>query len=123
MRFRRLVVLFCAALLAGLPAVAADRAVVLKAAREIAQKARYATFITIGEDGQPQARIVDDPAVKAKHRKSAWAPFYKNEHRDADFALIDVVPRRLEVVSQGHGLVNDPVTWRPVLVDFAAKAP
>ena len=174
---RRLLVLGCAALLAaGLPAVAADRAAILRAAREVAQKARYATFITIGEDGQPQARIVDalgpdeeftvwvgtnpvtrkvaeiakdprvtvsffdpagpayvtlvgtarlvtDPAEKAKHWKSEWAPFYKNEHRGADFALLAVFPRRLEVVSQGHGLINDPATWRPVSVEFPAKAP
>ena len=175
-RLRRLIVLVSAALLAGLPAAAADRAAVLNAAREVAQKARYATFVTIGEDGQPQARIVDalgpdeeftvwvgtnpvtrkvaeiakdprvtvsffdpagpayvtlvgtarlvtDPAVKAKHWKSEWAPFYKHEHRGADFALLAVVPRRLEVVSQGHGLINDPVTWRPVSVEFPAKAP
>lgn len=174
--FRRLIALGCAALLAGLPVAAADRADVLKAAREVAQKARYATFITIGADGQPQARIVDalgpdedfsvwvgtnpltrkvaeiakdprvtvsffdpagpayvtlvgtahlvtDPAVMAKHWKSAWAPFYKNEHRGADFALIAVVPRRLEVVSQSHGLINEPVTWRPVTVEFPAKSP
>ena len=174
--FCRLFVFGWAALLAGLPAAAADRAAVLRAAREVAQKARFATFITIGEGGQPQARVVDalgpdedfnvwvgtnpvtrkvaeiakdprvtlsffdpggpayvtlvgiarlvtDPASKAKHWKSAWAPFYKSEHRGADFALITVVPRRLEVVSQGHGLINDPVTWRPVSVEFPAKAP
>src|ERR1035438_10130213 len=57
--FYRLVVFGCAALLAALPVLAADREAVLKAAREVARKARYATFITIGEDGQPQARIVD----------------------------------------------------------------
>ena len=64
-----------------------------------------------------------DSASKAKHWKGAWAPFYKNEHHSADFALIAVVPRRLEVVSKGHGLVNDPVTWRPVYLEFPAKAP
>ncbi len=173
---RRLVIFGCAALLTGLPAAAADRAAVLRAAHEVAQRARYATFITIGEDGQPQARIVDalgpdedfnvwvgtnpltrkvaeiakdprvtlsffdaagpayvtlvgiarlviDPAEKAKHWKSAWAPFYKNEYRGADFALIAVVPRRLEIVSEGHGLINEPLTWRPVSVEFPAKAP
>jgi general stress protein 26 len=36
-----------------------DREAVLKAARRIARKARFATFITLGPDGQPQARIVD----------------------------------------------------------------
>jgi len=172
---RRLVVFGCAALLAGLPAVAADRADVLKAAREIARKARWATFITIGAGGQPQARIVDalgpdedfnvwvgtnpatrkvaeiaknprvtmtffdpslpafvtllgsasvvtDPAVKAQHWKDAWSPFYKNEHRGQDFALVKFVPRRLEIVSEVHGLTNAPGTWRPVSIEFPEKA-
>ncbi len=172
----RLVAALFLILFAAAPALAADRGVVLKAARDVAEKARYATFITVGEDGQPQARIVDplgpdedfnvwvatnvltrkvteiakdprvtvsffepsgpayvtlvgtarlvtDPASRAKHWKSAWAPFYKDEHRGNDFALICVLPRRLEVVSQGHGLLNDPVTWRPVTVEFPAKAP
>ena len=35
------------------------RAAILSAAIDIVQKARYCTFITIGEDGQPQARMVD----------------------------------------------------------------
>lgn len=164
------------ALLAGLPAFAADRADVLKAAREVARKARYATFVTIGEDGQPQARIVDalgpdedfnvwvgtnpatrkvaeiaknprvtltffdpslpafvtllgsastvtDPAVKAQHWKDGWSPFYKNEYRGADFVLVKFVPRRLEIVSEAHGFANAPGNWRPVSVEFPAKAP
>jgi general stress protein 26 len=35
------------------------RAQVIAAAKEIMQTARYCTLITIGPDGQPQARIVD----------------------------------------------------------------
>ena len=173
--FCRLAGLACAALLVALPVLAADQAAVLRAAREVIQKARYATFITLGEDGQPQARIVDalgpdedfavwvatnpatrkvaeiakdprvtmsffdpagpayvtlvgaarlvtDPAVKARRWKDAWAPFYKNEHRGADFVLLAFVPRRLEIVSQAHGLINDPKNWRPVSVEFPAKA-
>jgi len=37
----------------------ADRAKAIAAARDIMDKARYCTLVTIGEDGQPQARIVD----------------------------------------------------------------
>ena len=174
--FYRLVVFGCAALLAALPVLAADREAVLKAAREVARKARYATFITIGEDGQPQARIVDalgpdedfnvwvgtnpgtrkvaeiaknprvtlaffdpslpafvtllgsasvvtDPAVKAQHWKDGWSPFFKNEHRGVDFALVKFVPRRLEIVSEAHGFVNAPGNWRPVSVEFPARTP
>jgi general stress protein 26 len=162
--------------LAAFPSLGADRAAVLKAAREVAQKARYATFVTLAEDGRPQARIVDalgpdedfhvwigtnpltrkvaeiardsrvtltffdpsgpayvtlsgtarlvaEPAARAMRWKSAWAPFYKDEWRGADFALLEVVPLRLEVVSQRHGLINDAVNWRPVSLEFPAKAP
>ena len=63
-----------------------------------------------------------DSDVRAKHWKSAWASFYKSESRGADFVLIAVVPRRLEVVSETHGLLNDPKNWRPVSVEFPAKA-
>src|SRR5512140_566868 len=172
----RFVAVFFGLVLAALPSLGADRDAVLKAAREVARKARYATFITIGPEGQPQARIVDalgpdedfdvwiatnpatrkvaeiakdprvtisffdpalpayvtltgsasvvaDPAVRAKHWKEAWSPFYKNEHRGADFVLLKVVPRRLEIVSEAHGLINEPGNWRPVSIEFPAKAP
>jgi general stress protein 26 len=46
------------------PAAAAQapkptRAAIIAAATDIIQKAHYCTFVTIGEGGQPQARIVD----------------------------------------------------------------
>jgi general stress protein 26 len=63
-----------ALLVLSLPAAAAaqaaphtppTRAAVIAAATDIMQKAHYCTFITIGEDGQPQARIVDPLAPDA----------------------------------------------------------
>src|SRR4030095_15665856 len=42
-----------------------SRDTVIAAARDIIQKAHYCTFITIAEDGQPQARIVDPIAPDA----------------------------------------------------------
>ena len=60
---RRAQVAIACALLLGLPGVvraqAASRSAVLTAARDVMQRARYATLITIGADGQPEARIVD----------------------------------------------------------------
>jgi len=38
---------------------AADKAKVIAAARDIIEKARFCTLVTIDEDGQPQARIMD----------------------------------------------------------------
>lgn len=36
-----------------------DRAAMIAAARDVMQKARYATLVTLGPDGHPQARVVD----------------------------------------------------------------
>ncbi len=158
------------------PLPVAERSAILKAARDVSSKARYATFVTIGPDGQPQARIIDpigpdaefavwvatnpatrkvadlardpratlqffeaslpayvtlvgtaslvaDPEVKALHWKDDWGPFYKDKFRGADFVLLKFVPKRLEIVSQSHGLVNDPKTWRPVSAEFPATTP
>lgn len=153
------------------PPSAPPQADVIAAAKDVMQTARYSTLITIGDDGQPQARIVDpfvpeadftiwiatnpltrkvtdirrDPRVtllyfnaaaseyvtvlgtatlvadsteKARHWKKDWASFYKDGPHGEGYLLIRVRPTRLEVVSPRHGLVNDPTTWRPILVDM-----
>jgi len=150
----------------------APREQVIAAAKDVIQTARYATLVTIGEDGHPQARIVDpfvpegddftiwigtnsrtrkageigsDPRVtllyfnasdaeyvtvlgratlvadsseEARHWKPEWAPFYRDGYRSDNYLLIRVRPIRLEIVSPRHGLVNDPRSWRPVIVSF-----
>lgn len=93
---------------------APDRSAILAAARELMGKARYCTLVTVGPEGHPQARIVDPLAPE----KEDWAPFYKDRNRGDDFVLIRVEPRRLEIVSEAHGLLNDAKTWRPLSLDF-----
>ena len=150
---------------------APSRDKVMTAARAIMQDARYCTFITIGPDGQPQARVVDaaasdsgfvvwigtnrvtrkvaeiakDPRValmyfnpadqeyvtvigkavvdddmahKKAHWKPSWGMMVKDEYRGADFTLIRVQPLRLEVSSVKRGIFNDPVSWRPAIVEL-----
>jgi general stress protein 26 len=69
----------------------------------------YATFAGT-------ATLVDDPAEKLKRWKEAWAKFYDDGPRGADYLLIRVRPFRLEIVSPSRGLMNDPKTWKPVTV-------
>lgn len=155
----------------GAPGAAPPRAQVVAAAREIMKGARYCTLVSIGLDGQPQARVVDafapdsgltvwiatnavtrkvgeirhDPRVtllyfnpttfeyvtvigratlvddavqKAAHWKPEWSKLYKDENRGTDYLLIRVIPSRLEVVSVARGINNDPVTWRPTIVEW-----
>ena len=148
-----------------------DRATLLKAARELMEKARFCALVTNAENGYPQARAIDAfapeadmtvwiatnpvtrkvaevkrdprvtlyyyepagpgyvtlqgkatvvalPAEKAKRWKEDWAAFYKDRNHGEDYVLIRVTPVRLEIVSYGHGLLNDPASWRPLAVEF-----
>jgi general stress protein 26 len=152
-------------------AAATDRARVVAAARDVMQKARFCTMVTLGRDGHPQARVVDpfapegeltvwiatrpvtrkvreierdgrvtllyfdasaqayvtvlgradivrDRAEKARRWKAEWKAFYADENRGEDYLLIRVRPLRLEILSPGHGLSNDPKTWQPVAVEW-----
>jgi general stress protein 26 len=151
------------------PAGPPDRARVIGAAREVMAKARYCSMVTLGADGELQARVVDpfapdaaltiwigtnavtrkvaevrkdpratlicldagdqayvtwigradvvtDAAEKARHWKAEWAGFYKDANRGDDYVLIRFRPRRIELISPAHQLMNDPATWRPVTV-------
>lgn len=62
------------------------------------------------------ARLVRDPAEKARHWKDEWQTFYQDTHKGDDYVLIRVTPSRLEVVGDAYGMVNDPATWRPVIL-------
>jgi len=67
-----------------------------------------------------QARLVDDPELKARHWKDSWTPFYPD--RDPSVLLIEVTPVRLEVVSEAHGAPGDPETWRAHVVEFLSPS-
>ncbi len=152
-------------------AVSGDSAGIMAAARDVMAEARYATLVSLGPDGHPQARIVEpfapeenftvwmatnarsrkvteiardsrvtllyfdrdgasyvtlvgsaeavnDPAMKARYWKTEWAAFYPDEYRGEDYLLIKVVARRLEVSAERLGIMNDPVTWRPAIVEL-----
>jgi general stress protein 26 len=62
------------------------------------------------------ARIVDDPAEKAKHWKEEWKDFYPNRARD--YLLIVVTPEKLELLNVSKGILGDPQTWQPPSVSF-----
>ena len=63
------------------------------------------------------ARLVNDPAEKAKRWKEEWKDFYPD--RDGDYLLIAVRPEKLELVNVKKDIVGDPQTWKPPTVDFA----
>lgn len=64
-----------------------------------------------------RARLVNEAAEKERHWKAEWKDFYPN--RDKDFMLIEITPERMEVVDVKRGVLGDPKTWRPLVVNFA----
>lgn len=144
---------------------------ILAAARSVIAKARFSTLVTLGEQGEPRARIVDpfapdssftiwvatnpatrkvgdikrdgrvvllwfeagnpgyvslsgravlvsDAAEKDKHWNEEWKGLYRDRNHGDDYLLIRVTPVHMEVVSYANGMINDPKTWRPVMLEF-----
>ena len=63
-----------------------------------------------------EARLVDDPQELGNRWKEEWEAFYPE--KSANYLLIKVSPRWMEVVSYTHGLTGDPVTWQPPKLEF-----
>jgi general stress protein 26 len=63
-----------------------------------------------------RARLVSDPAEKQKRWKDSFRAFWLD--RGEGYLLVEVTPERLEVVSPGRKILNDPVTWQPPAVTF-----
>jgi general stress protein 26 len=66
------------------------------------------------------AELVDDPKQKARRWKPEWKAFYDDENRGKDYLLIRLRPKRLEILSPAHGLLNDPRTFQPLSLELAA---
>lgn len=62
------------------------------------------------------AQLVDDQREKDKHWKEEWEAFYANKQEN--YLLIKVSPEWMEVISYRHGILGDPVTWKPPIVLF-----
>ena len=144
---------------------------ILAAARWIIAKSRFSTLVTLGEKGEPHARIVDpfapdssftvwvatnrvtrkvdqirrdgrvvllwfepgnpgyvslsghavlvsDSAEKEKHWKEDWKNLYRDRNHGDDYLLIRIKPTHMEVVSYADGMIGDPKTWRPAILNF-----
>ena len=62
------------------------------------------------------AEIVNNQNEKEKRWKAEWEAFYPN--KPEDFILIKVSPEWMEVISYGHGVIGDPLTWETPRVIF-----
>jgi general stress protein 26 len=104
------------------------RAQILDAARDLMQAARYCTFVTVDEEGQPRARVVDPfppetdmtvwMATKAATRKVAQ--IRKNPR--ATLLCFDGTKKGYVTLLGTAAVVDDPVEkakrWKPEWKDF-----
>lgn len=90
-----------------------DRAQILNAARDVMKQAHFATLITVSEDAQPQARIVDP-----SEPDSDFTVWTGTNPLTRKVAQLRKNPRTIEIVSGPHKLRNDTHTWRPVVLEL-----
>lgn len=64
------------------------------------------------------ARLVDDPAEKQARWKDEWTLYYPGGPESSDYLLIEFVPQRIEVVSVRYGIADDPLAWKPAIVQL-----
>lgn len=62
------------------------------------------------------ATLVDDIELKEKYWKKEWEDYYPENKQN--YLLIKVNPVSMEVLSPPHGINNDPLTWKPPIVNF-----
>jgi general stress protein 26 len=60
------------------------------------------------------AEIVNDPEITKKYWKAAWNDFYPDYPKG--YTLIKVVPKRIELLSEAHGILGDSITWQPTVI-------
>jgi general stress protein 26 len=63
------------------------------------------------------ARIVDNPEDKTQFWRKEWETLFPR-WKDHFYALIEVTPTSLEILSYKHGIVGDPETWSVPHIDF-----
>ena len=68
------------------------------------------------------ARLVNDPAEKARRWKDEWRAFYPDHEKG--YLLIAVTPKQLEIVNEKKGIVGDAIRWNPPTVRLGSgKSP
>ena len=63
-----------------------------------------------------KAELINDLKTKKKYWKDHWDAYYPDTEKD--YLLIKVTPIWIEVLSDKHGIKNDPKNWEVPRVDF-----
>ena len=63
-----------------------------------------------------EAKIDSSAEAKKLFWKESWANFYPDYPNN--YTLIKVIPQRIEIISESHGIKGDSITWKPAFIDF-----
>lgn len=62
------------------------------------------------------AELINDPKAKKKYWKEHWDDYYPDIEKD--YLLIKVTPIWMEVLSDKHGIANNPKNWEVPKIEF-----
>jgi len=65
---------------------------------------------------QGNASIINDPEKTERYWKEEWNEFYPD--RNSNFALIKVLPNKLEIIDYNHGITGSSNTWAVPHIEF-----
>ena len=65
---------------------------------------------------QGMASMVNDPEKLETYWKEAWDNFYPD--RNSTYALIKVIPKKLEIIDYRHHITGSTKTWAAPQIDF-----
>lgn len=68
-----------------------------------------------------KAEIVDDLEERRARWRPEWADYYPGGPEGETYLLLRFVPHRLEIVSPEHGIADEPLAWKPRIVDLGPE--
>lgn len=66
--------------------------------------------------------IVEDPEERRDRWKPEWSEYYPAGPDGDTYLLLRFVPHRLEIVSPEHGIADEPLAWRPRILELDLEA-
>jgi general stress protein 26 len=89
--------------------------------REIRNDSRVTLYYEAPDAGgyvviKGNAYLIDDPEKTEKYWKEDWDKFYPN--KNSTYILIQIVPKKLEIIYYQHGITGSSKTWAVPQIEF-----
>ncbi|MBI3684124.1 MAG: pyridoxamine 5'-phosphate oxidase family protein [Acidobacteria bacterium] len=67
------------------------------------------------------ARIVEDVAERRRRWRDGWEKFFPGGPAGPNYLLVEFTPDRIEIVSNTHGVANQPASLAPLILQREGK--